>query len=105
MLLIVPGCGGRIGGILQLGTAVLDQGRGLSVLDGVGGDDTAAIVSLRHVDVAVTSDGSAQVAHSDLGLSLSLTLSVRGGILGVVEVTQSLHDCEGVGARMMGVCE
>ena len=105
MLLTVPGCGGRIGGSLKLCTAILDLCGGLRVLERVRGNDTAAIVSLRHVGVTVASGGSAQVAHGDLSLSLNLTLSVRGGSLGVVEVTVSPHDREGVGVRMMGACE
>jgi hypothetical protein len=105
MLLTVPGCGGRIGGSLKLCTAILDLCGGLRVLEGVRGNDTAAIVSLRHVGVAVTSGGSAQVAHGDLSLGLSLTCGVRGSSLSIVEVARSLHDCKGVGARRFGLSE
>lgn len=59
MLLTVPRCGCRIGGTLQLSTAVLDQGHGVSVLDRIGANGIAARVCLRHVGLAVASGGGA----------------------------------------------
>lgn len=101
MWLTVPGCSGRVARSLQLRLTLLDLGGNLGVAEWVRGKGTATRVSLRHIGVALTSGGSAEVAEGDLGL----TSSARGLRVCGPDPARSLHSCRDLGVSGLEVSE